>query len=62
MEEKIITKQCDRCGQAIDPLVSDNQTVTYDIVEVTVYGRETLDLCPDCKKKLYRWVWQEEDK
>jgi hypothetical protein len=57
-----VIKQCDRCGKEIDPLISDNQTVTYDVVEVTVYGRETLDLCPDCKNKLYHWIWKVEDK
>jgi hypothetical protein len=62
MEKRITIKQCDRCGKEIDPLISDNQTVTYDVVEVTVYGRETLDLCPDCKNKLYHWIWKVEDK
>lgn len=58
MEKRITTKHCDRCGQAIDALVSDNQMITYDVVEVTADGRATLDLCPVCKQELYRWIYR----
>lgn len=58
MEKRIETKHCDRCGQTMDVLVSDNQMITYDVVEVTADGRATLDLCPVCKHKLYRWIYR----
>ena len=61
-EYKNKTMKCDRCSHIIDGLVSDNQRIEYQIVEVTADGRATLDLCPDCKNKLYRWIWKLEDK
>lgn len=56
--KKIAEQPCDRCGHMVDLLVSDNQMITYDIVEVTADGRATLTLCPDCKNKLYRWIYR----
>ncbi len=55
---KIKILKCDRCGEEIDPLISDNQLVDYDVVEVTAYStRTSLDLCPKCKAELYHWIW-----
>lgn len=52
----MITKTCDRCGEKIDPLISDNQHIDYSIIEVTCDGRTTLDLCPACKNSFYKWL------
>ena len=51
---------CDRCKQEfVEP--SSNQHIDMEIIFYTPDGKEIFLLCPECKNKLYNWLYQGEE-
>ena len=54
-------KKCDRCGKAYDPLL-ENINIYEDWWRFNLrkdchpYEEIKIDLCPDCRKDLYKWL------
>ena len=54
-------KKCDRCGEAYEPLLTgitlDDEWWRYEVYkECHPYEQIEMDLCPDCRKELYKWL------
>lgn len=54
-------KKCDRCGEAYDPLLTgitfDDEWWRYEVhKDCHPYEKIKIDLCPNCRKKLYNWL------
>jgi hypothetical protein len=54
-------KKCDRCGDAYDPYnLSTNygdEWWRYEVLKDShPYEEIKVDLCPECRKKLYKWI------
>ena len=54
-------KVCDRCGKQVEPIKDTEYSKDYWRYDVTFdahpYPKENRDLCQDCKKSLYFWMW-----
>ena len=54
-------KKCDRCGEPYDPFLH-NITLDSDWWRYSIhkdchpYEEIKIDLCSDCRKKLYKWL------
>lgn len=54
-------KQCDRCGQfypiELFSINHEEEWWRYEIrMDCHPYGDTKVDLCTDCRKKLYNWL------
>jgi hypothetical protein len=54
-------KKCDRCGEAYEPLLTgitlDDEWWRYEVhKDCHPYEKIKIDLCPDCRKELYKWL------
>lgn len=54
-------KKCDRCGEAYDPLLTnitfDEEWWRYEVQrDCHPYEIIKIDLCPNCRKELYKWL------
>ena len=54
-------KKCDRCGEVYDPLLTgitlDDEWWRYEVRrDCHPYEEIKIDLCPDCRKKLCKWI------
>ena len=57
-------KKCDRCGNAYDPFLEninlyDNWWRLNLIKDCYPYEEVKIDLCPNCRKDLYKWLKNE---
>lgn len=53
-------KKCDRCGEAYEPdfnINLDDNWWRFNLrKDCYPYEEIKIDLCPDCRKELYKWL------